>query len=193
VTAREAALSLWVLWLVSWLIAAAWSSRTVKRASIGLQFFERVITGLGAVMLFAQPRGHDSQRWWDGDAGGAWGLTLVVALGLAFAWWARLRLGRLWSGSVTQKEGHRVVETGPYAIVRHPIYTGLLLSAFATAALEATWLGFAGAALVALGFYLKARLEERLLRGELGAAYDEYRRRIPMLIPFLGSQRRSDL
>ena len=120
-------------------------------------------------------------------AAAAWSLTLVVAFGLLFTWWARLHLGRLWSGTVTQKRDHRIVDTGPYAIVRHPIYTGLLLSSIATAALEATWVGLAGAALMVLGFYLRARLEERFLRGSLGSAYDEYRRRVPMLIPFIGS------
>ena len=185
-TPGRATAALWVAWIVSWLIAAAWSSRTVKWGSIGLQFFERAITALGVVMLFARPRGDVGPRWWDAEAGGAWILTLVVALGLAFAWWARLHLGRLWSGSVTQKEDHRIIDTGPYAIVRHPIYTGLLLSAFATAALEVTWLAFTGAALIALGFYVKARLEERLLRREFGAAYDDYRRRVPMLVPFRG-------
>jgi protein-S-isoprenylcysteine O-methyltransferase Ste14 len=176
-----------VLWLVSWLIASVWSSRTVKRAAIGRQLSDHVITAVGGVFLFTRLGRDDiaEPRRWDLDGCGAWSLTVVVALGLVFAWWARLHLGRLWSGSVTQKEGHHIVDTGPYAIVRHPIYTGLLLSAFATAALEATWFGFVGAALMTLGFYLKARLEERFLRGDLGVAYDEYRRRVPMLIPFL--------
>ena len=178
---------MWILWLVSWLVASVWSSRTVKRAPIGPQLSDRVITVLGGVLLFTGLGRDDlaELRLWDLDANGAWSLTVVVALGLVFAWWARLHLGRLWSGSVTQKEGHRIVDTGPYAIVRHPIYTGLLLSAFTTAAIEATWFAFAGAALMTLGFFLKARLEERFLRGDLGVAYDEYRRRVRMLIPFL--------
>jgi protein-S-isoprenylcysteine O-methyltransferase Ste14 len=148
---------------------------------------DRLITALGGILLFTGLGRDDiaELRLWDLDANGAWSLTVVVALGLVFAWWARLHLGRLWSGSVTQKEGHRIVDTGPYAIVRHPIYTGLLLSAFATAAIEATWFAFAGAALMTLGFFFKARLEERFLRGDLGVAYDEYRRRVHMLIPFL--------
>ena len=141
---------MWVLWLVSWLVASGWSSPTLKRAAILRQLPDRVITALGGVLLFA-PLGRDGiapVRLWNLDAAVAWSLTLVVALGVAFAWWARLHLGRLWSGTVTQKEGHHIVDTGAYAIVRHPIYTGLLLSAFATAALEATWSGFAYVAFV---------------------------------------------
>jgi len=78
-----------------------------------------------------------------------------------------------------------VVDRGPYGIVRHPIYTGILLSVFATAAVKGTVLGLAGAAIITLGIWMKARLEERWLREQLGAdAYDSYRRRVPMLLPF---------
>jgi protein-S-isoprenylcysteine O-methyltransferase Ste14 len=87
---------------------------------------------------------------------------------------------------VTRKEGHRVVDTGPYAIVRHPIYTGVITAALATMVLRGTQLAIAGAALLAIGYVLKGRLEERFLRAELGAeAYDAYARKTAMLIPFL--------
>jgi protein-S-isoprenylcysteine O-methyltransferase Ste14 len=86
---------------------------------------------------------------------------------------------------VTVKADHRVVDSGPYRIVRHPIYTGILLAVYATAALKGTVLGLVSAAIITLGIWMKARLEEGFLRGELGAdAYDAYRRRVPMLLPF---------
>jgi protein-S-isoprenylcysteine O-methyltransferase Ste14 len=78
-----------------------------------------------------------------------------------------------------------VVETGPYAFVRHPIYTGLLLAVLATMVAKGTLPGVAGAILIGVSVYMKARLEERFLSQELGAAaYDAYRRRVPMLVPF---------
>jgi protein-S-isoprenylcysteine O-methyltransferase Ste14 len=105
---------------------------------------------------------------------------------MAFAWWARVHLGALWSGTVTRKTDHRVVDTGPYALVRHPIYTGLLFSMLATAIERGRIEPIIGAALVALGLLLQARLEETFLAGELGeSAYAGYRARVPMLIPFL--------
>nr|WP_241695997.1 isoprenylcysteine carboxylmethyltransferase family protein [Solimonas terrae] len=115
----------------------------------------------------------------------AWVCVALVALGIAFAWWARLSLGRLWSGSITRRADHRVVDTGAYAWVRHPIYTGLLLSLFATAVAKGTVPGVAGFALLLLGVWLKARFEEHWLGTQLGeAAYADYRRRVPMLVPF---------
>ena len=109
--------------------------------------------------------------------------ALVVA-GLAFAWWARLHLGSLWSSSVTKKADHRIVDTGPYRLVRHPIYTGFLLSIAATAGQLGTAYAVAGVLFFVAGFWIKARLEERFLRVELGEGdYDAYRRRVPMLLP----------
>ncbi len=114
--------------------------------------------------------------------------ALCIA-GFAFAWWARLHLGKLWSAFVTRKTDHRIIDTGPYAIVRHPIYTGIILAMFAVAVLKGTIYTIAGAIIGAFGFWIKARLEERFLRQQLGAeAYDAYRRRVPMLIPFFPSR-----
>jgi protein-S-isoprenylcysteine O-methyltransferase Ste14 len=124
-------------------------------------------------------------RLWEAPSTFGWTMVGLAVCGFVFCWWARLHLGRLWSGTVTRKEGHRVVDTGPYALVRHPIYTGLLAAAIATAALKATPLAVAGTLLIAVGLVLKAQLEEKFLREELGAeSYDAYRRRVPMLVPF---------
>lgn len=93
--------------------------------------------------------------------------------------------GDVWSSSVTRKDDHHIVDSGPYGIVRHPIYTGLLAAALALAAVAGTASALAGFAMIVVGVIVKARLEERFLRSELGAdAYDGYRRRVPMLVPF---------
>jgi protein-S-isoprenylcysteine O-methyltransferase Ste14 len=93
-------------------------------------------------------------------------------------------VGKLWSGTIMRKEGHYVVDTGPYALVRHPIYTGAIAATVATAEAEATLPAVIGLVLITLGLWLKARMEERFLREELGPeAYDAYRRRVPMLLP----------
>jgi protein-S-isoprenylcysteine O-methyltransferase Ste14 len=129
-------------------------------------------------------------RLWHVGYAGAYALAAVTLAGILFTWWARIHIGRLWSGSITRKENHHIVDTGPYALVRHPIYTGLILALLATAAAQATVPALAGAALLSIGFWLKARAEERFLTAELGAdAYDDYRRRVPMLVPWLRDQK----
>ena len=111
----------------------------------------------------------------------------MTAAGFAFCWWARLHLGKLWSGFVTLKEGHYIVDTGPYGLVRHPIYTGVMFAALMTALLRATPLAFAGFALVVLGLSMIAKTEERFLSEQLGAeAYGSYKKRVPMLVPGVG-------
>jgi protein-S-isoprenylcysteine O-methyltransferase Ste14 len=112
-------------------------------------------------------------------------MTALTAAGFAFAWWARLHLGKLWSAFVTRKDKHHIIDTGPYRIVRHPIYTGVILATVAVAILKGNLYGVTGALLMVAGFWIKARLEERFLSKQLGpGTYAAYRRRVPMLIPF---------
>jgi protein-S-isoprenylcysteine O-methyltransferase Ste14 len=182
----------WIAWMVSWIVAAFWANRTEKRAFTWDTVFYQVMVLIGAVLLtpWTARRLHMPRLWHVGYDGGM-ALALLTLAGLLFTWWARIHLGRLWSGTITRKEGHRVIDTGPYALVRHPIYTGLIFALFATAIAQATVTGLAGATLIAFGFWVKARIEERFLTAELGAdAYGAYRRRVPMLIPFVKARSR---
>ena len=125
-------------------------------------------------------------RIWEVGNNVAYGLIVVTLLGLLLTWLARIHLGRLWSSAITRKERHRLVDTGPYTFVRHPIYTGIITALVATAAIEATLAALVGATLICSGLWLKARAEERFLMVELGPDdYKSYCRRVPMLIPFL--------
>jgi protein-S-isoprenylcysteine O-methyltransferase Ste14 len=183
---RLAIVLLWIGWATSWLAAAAWSNRTEKSAGLRAEAGYRVVLGLGTV-LFAIPahRYEGALRVWHVDWFSAWLCVALIAAGLAFCWWGRIHLGRLWSGQITKKTEHRVVDTGPYRMVRHPIYTGILLAVLATMVAKGTVLAIVGAALISVGIWMKARLEESWLRSELGPdAYDSYRRRVPMLVPF---------
>ena len=176
---------IWILWLVSWMAAALWADPAASRPARGDELLYRVTTICGALLLGAGHRVLPGGALWRLDQVAAWSLVVIVALGLAFTWWARLYLGRLWSSSVTKKAEHRVVDSGPYAIVRHPIYTGIIAAIFATAILKGDLAGLAGAVVMTFGFWLKARLEECFLSEQLGAPpYDAYRRKVPMLLPF---------
>jgi len=188
----------WDIWVVSWIAAAVWANRTIGRPNLARELPYRILEfgGFGTLLVFfvdgrngaivnPSALGILGERFWTLPTNIGWAMVGIASLGLIFSWWARIHLGRLWSGWITRKEDHRIIDTGPYRIVRHPIYTGILIAAFATAAVKGTGHAILGAAMLVAAYVLKARAEERFLREELGAeAYDSYRRRVPMLIPF---------
>jgi len=185
---------IWIGWIISWLVAASWSNRTEKLALKQDSLPYRVCIVAGAILITPwASRRLAAVPLWDVSFADAYVLAALTLAGILFAWWARIHIGRLWSASITRKEGHRVIDTGPYALVRHPIYTGLIAALVASALAQATVVAFAGAALLTFGFWLKARTEERFLTAELGAdAYGAYRRRVPMLVPSLRGQKISN-
>jgi protein-S-isoprenylcysteine O-methyltransferase Ste14 len=192
VTPETTIRAIWLVWWISWLAAAAWSDRAVKRPATRHQIVYRLLAGLGAVLLFGMYRHELAAELilWRTPVALAWAMVAVGLAGLLFTWWARIHLGRLWSISVTRKADHHVVDTGPYGIVRHPIYTGIILASIATAAMRGTALAWLGVCVMTTGWVIKARLEEEFLREQLGAeAYGEYARRVPMLAPLPGRKR----
>lgn len=114
----------------------------------------------------------------------AWvGIGLSV-LGVAFSLWAIVTLGRHYDLVLEVHQDHELVRRGPYALVRHPVYTGLGLHFAGVCLATGNALLIAGTLLVSLpAFYLRARAEEALLRERFGAEYEEYARDVPMLVP----------
>jgi protein-S-isoprenylcysteine O-methyltransferase Ste14 len=201
------AYGLWLAFIVSWWVAAIWTAKaTVKsRGWSTVAYNAGFILGFG--LLFT-PAHHDglfgqggfsglvpqSSRdvLWTTPAWAGWPLFALEVAGLVFAWWARLHLGALWSGMLTLREGHRVVDTGPYRLVRHPIYTGFIAAGWALALMVGAPAALAGALVLTVVMSVKSGTEERLLRRELGeASYDDYAARTPMLVPFVPVARRS--
>lgn len=178
---------IWIAWWVSWLLAAFWSDRAAKRPPTRRQLLYRLLAVAGYVLLFGAFPHHLHQEivlWRSPDTLG-WVMIAATLAGFAFTWWARIHLGRLWSSSVGRKREHHVVDTGPYRLVRHPIYTGIIAASIAAAVVRGTVLAWVGVVVLTAGWYIKARLEEAFLRDELGAdAYAAYARRVPMLVPF---------
>ena len=176
---------LWLIWLASWLLAAGWTGTTRAKAPRIDQLRYGVPSWIGVILLFAHPPflGPLLRPAYPESAAVAWIATSLVLVGLLWTWWARIHLGRLWSADVALKEGHAVVRTGPYALTRHPIYSGLLLSLLATAALWNSWSAFLGWILLLWAFAIKLRQEERLLLASLGPEYARYRAEVPALFP----------
>lgn len=176
---------LWDAWIVSWIVASVWSRRVVARPAAFQEVVYWLLPAVGfGLLAFGSIATNFSPLWAMPPAIG-WALAVICGAGLLLTWWARIALGSLWSGSVSRKEDHRVVQSGPYLVVRHPIYTGVIVASLAHVAVIGQAANLAGALVMTLGFWLKARFEERFLSEELGAAaYAEYRRHTPMLIPF---------
>jgi protein-S-isoprenylcysteine O-methyltransferase Ste14 len=110
------------------------------------------------------------------------GLAITV-VGVVFAIWSRVTLGRNWSSMPQVKEQHELVVQGPYRIVRHPIYTGLILTVAGTGLALNKGIGLIMAVLIFASYWLKSRVEERLMMETFPEQYPEYRRRVKALIP----------
>jgi protein-S-isoprenylcysteine O-methyltransferase Ste14 len=176
---------LWLAWLAYWMAAA----RDVKPAQRQESHASRLVTIaliMPAAVLLAVPgaRLHWlGTRFLPDTMITYWLGLLVVLAGLAFAVWARMHLGRNWSGIVTVKENHELIRSGPYAIVRHPIYTGLLLAMLGTVIVFGEWRGLLAFCLLTIAFLLKLRREERFMEENFPDTYPSYRAQVPALIP----------
>jgi protein-S-isoprenylcysteine O-methyltransferase Ste14 len=145
--------------------------------AVGLLFSDRVAVAFLNTELFPWA----PWQFWLG--------ALITALGLLFTVWARVYLGRNWSGVVTIKHDHELIDTGPYALVRHPIYTGLLVAFVGSAAVRGEWRGVLGVLIAWAALWRKLRLEERWMMDQFGERYVAYCKRVPALVPFLRPKR----
>lgn len=177
---------IWIAWLGSWRLAIRFANRSVKSApAIEQRPYWLMLVLASALMILAFRPYGDWVLFGHPSDGFRWLMLVLILAGFGFTWWARLHLGVLWSGPVTTKEGHYIVDSGPYGLVRHPIYTGSLFAAYATALIQPGLLSLASVTLYTIAMVMKARLEERFLGAELGEAlYADYRKRVPMLVPF---------
>ena len=185
-SAERASYWLWGAWYVTWWIAALWADRAAARPPRGANVLDRLVAFAGVFALFFVPVLRTASPGlltplWTPESFVGWILVGGEVAGFAFCWWARLHMGRLWSGLVTAKPNHYIVDTGPFRIVRHPIYAGVIFAAACLGLIKATPVALGGAVLVFIGFWMTARKEERFLRQQLGSeAYDAYRRHTPM-------------
>lgn len=174
----------WAAWLAYWLIMAFRTKPTIERG--GLLGYRLVTIAVFGVAVAALRLLHASQTelWQRTLAVGALSDVMVLA-GAAFTVWARVALGGNWSAEVTFKEDHELIEAGPYALVRHPIYTGLITMAIGTAISYGRPTGFALLIGLCGGVWWKARDEERIMSSHFPRDYPDYRRRVRAIIPFV--------
>jgi protein-S-isoprenylcysteine O-methyltransferase Ste14 len=177
---------LWLAWAVYWMLSSIRIKAAVRRESTASRLAHVIPLLVGAALIGWRelPWGALNLRLWPHSllAYGI-GLALLVA-GLAFAVWARVHLGRNWSGSVTVKEAHELIRSGPYAYVRHPIYTGLITAVLGTAITSGTLRAALGLVIITLSLVRKLRTEEAFMRDTFPGEYQRYCAQVPALIPF---------
>lgn len=178
---------LWLAWLACWIIAARNVKPTRRRESLASRLVSVILTALAVALLAF--RGHRPfwlhARFVPQTMVTYWLGLVMVLLGLAFAIWARVHLGRNWSGTVTVKENHELIRSGPYGIVRHPIYTGLLFAILGTAVAFGEWRGLLAFGFLTAAFLFKLRREECFMGESFPSDYPRYRAEVPALIPFI--------
>lgn len=188
-------LTLWQMELIPWYVFGAYwivNWLRVKPAKAREKSLDRLLTAgvvvIALSLLFAnwtrigplRLRFVPEERWI------AWVGIVLTWLGIAIAVWARYCIGAYWSARVMLREGHQLIRSGPYAVVRHPIYTGMLLGAIGATLVAGEWRGVVAVILLFAAHSRKAIREEALLTKEFGDEYTSYRKHTGFLFPRFG-------
>jgi protein-S-isoprenylcysteine O-methyltransferase Ste14 len=180
-------LLIWVAFYAYWFISA-WKTRSpVKRKLPQSSFFTYGIFWIALcifLMNWLSPDLVMMQVITESIGTTVTGLLVTIA-GLAFAIWARLHLGKNWSGMPTIRQDHTLTRTGPYRFVRHPIYSGILLGILGTAIGVGYFIIFCFTIIVFGLFVIKFRMEEKFLEEEFGEEYTRYKKEVKALIPYV--------
>jgi len=177
---------IWIAWLVYWKISARGVKAAVRQETPG-QRISHFGPLWAAALLFSFPNRFPRLGQHVFPISGTTFLigTLILIVGLLFSVWARVALGTNWSATVTVKQDHELIESGPYHWVRHPIYTGILAGFIGSAIAQDRWTSFLAVALVFAGFWFKLLREEAWMRETFGDRYAAYSQHTARLIPFV--------
>ena len=177
----------WIFFFIYWPIKAI-NTKTTQRLEPAASRILRAFLLLIAIVLLSTTRIPLHWLYLQLWPEGIWPFWLGAAVtigGLLFAVWAREHLGRNWSSAVTIKQDHELITTGPYGVVRHPIYTGILAGILGTAIALAQVRGLIAFGLFFLAFWLKLRMEEAWMRSQFAETYATYVRRTAALVPYV--------
>ena len=177
----------WMIIGIIWVVAAFAARPSARVQSARSRLFQACVISLAFLLLFTNRLRFGPLAWRFVPASSTalyTGFGFTIA-GLLFAVWARFFLGRNWSATVTVKQDHELVRTGPYAVVRHPIYAGLTLALLGTTIAVGELRGLVAVAIAVIGWRLKFRTEETFMTEQFGTEYVDYKRRVKALIPFV--------
>jgi protein-S-isoprenylcysteine O-methyltransferase Ste14 len=170
----------WGTFWLYWLVAAFSMKRGRVPWSRELRIRALIVIILVTLIRIGVFRGHGlNTAPWRAAIG-----IVLFALGLGFAIWARVHIGRNWGTPMTQKEEPELVTSGPYHLIRHPIYSGILVAGLGTA-VALSWLWLIAVGLAGVYFLYSATVEERYLTEQFPDTYPAYKRSTKMLVPFV--------
>ena len=175
---------LWILFIVYWSSAARNAAPAKSSESQESRRLHTHLLNAALLLLFIPVPGLRWRYLPLSLSIVAAGLTLQASSAL-LAVWARRHLGRNWAGAISIKVDHQLVRSGPYRLVRHPIYTAMIGMFIGAAIVSGELHALVALALIAVAYWRKIRLEERTLLEAFGPAYDEYRRGRRAVIPWL--------
>jgi len=182
---REITGLLWLFFAAYWFVRAFSAKKTVYAESFGARLLQMTLWTIGFFLMYnarlvgtplATPLTPQNEI--TTTIG-----TILVMVGLLFAVWARRHLGAYWSGTVTLKEGHKLIRSGPYGLSRHPIYTGIVFAFAGTVIATGEVRSLVAAAAILIAIAIKIRDEERLLQKHFPEEYLLYSREVKMIIP----------
>jgi protein-S-isoprenylcysteine O-methyltransferase Ste14 len=178
----------WLIFLAVWFLMSLGVKPTVRQQNPFDRLFQIAIGAAAYLLLFSHVVRWEPLTRRVVPEAVAWRLAglVMTCIGIAFAIWARIVIGANWSANVTIKRDHELVQTGPYAFVRHPIYSGLLFAGLGTALVVGQVRGFLAVAVAFIGWTFKSRREEQFMTEQFGDRYSQYRRRTGGIIPFIG-------
>ena len=179
--------ALWAVLALYWLVSAFGRKPAQRRENPLARLVHTLFMALAFYLLYTTKPGSEwlHARFFPDTPLVAWLGLLVTGAGIGFAVWARAHLGKQWSGEVTIRQDHELIASGPYAWIRHPIYSGLLTAMLGTAFIIGEIRGLVAVVIATMGFWWKARKEEGFLREQFGEGYEEHRRRTGFFLPRL--------
>lgn len=178
--------AMWLSWAAYWWLASLGAKPTERREPVGSRLLHTLPLLLAVWLLWAGrvPGALLNERLFPWAPWEFWVAAFVTAAGMLFTVWARVPPGGNWSGIVTIKRDHELIVDGPYALVRHPIYTGLLVAFIGSAMARGEWRGVLAVLVAWAALWRKLRMEERWMIERFGPQYETYCRRVPALVPF---------
>jgi protein-S-isoprenylcysteine O-methyltransferase Ste14 len=185
ITPQQIVYASWFLFGIYWLVSAFSAKKTQKREPSWERLGHMILMAAGYILLFQRKGnwGLLNQRFLPEIPWIAWLGAAITFTGVLFAIWARWNLGQNWSAGVTIKQGHQIIRTGPYAYIRHPIYTGMLVAVIGSALTAGEYRGLLAFAIILFGFYQKARKEEKFLAANFGEPFLEHKQHTGFFLP----------